>query len=321
MDEFALIERHFAAMGGDDRDVLIGIGDDAAVIAPLRAPLAVAVDTLVEGVHFPRAIAPADLGYRVAAVNLSDLAAMGAQPRFATLALTLPHADPAWLADFAGGLASALQPSGTALVGGDTTRGPLTVTLQVMGVLHGAPLRRGGAVAGDLVAVSGTLGDARAALDLLAGVAGDATAQPAVRARLLERYFRPCARVALGRALVGLAHAAIDVSDGLIADLGHIAAASAVAIEVEVARLPLSSALRDYRDDATARAYATSGGDDYELAFTFAAADQAAIAAAARAVGVAVTIIGAVTAGRGVTCRDADGRDCTPTQGGYRHFR
>jgi len=319
MDEFALIERYFAVLGGDTSGVLCGIGDDAAVLAPPPVPLAVAVDTLVEGVHFPPDIAPDDLGFRAAAVNLSDLAAMGATPRYATLALTVPAAEPRWLAGFARGLADALRPSGTVLIGGDTTRGPLTVTVQLIGLLHGPALYRAGARSGDLVAVSGTLGDARGALDVLEGTlpVGFAAAD---RDWLLQRYLRPRARTALGIALGGLAHAAIDVSDGLVADLGHVAAASGVAIEIDLSRLPLSAALGRLAGAGTARDYAASGGDDYELAFTFPPAALTAVRAAALQCGDEVTVIGRVTDGAGVRCLDADGRDRTPPTGGYRHF-
>ncbi|MCB1745876.1 MAG: thiamine-phosphate kinase [Gammaproteobacteria bacterium] len=315
MDEFDLIARYFAPLAARADDIVLGIGDDAALLrTPPGATLAVAVDTLVAGVHVPHDCAPAALGYRVAAVNLSDLAAMGARPRFATLALTLETAAAAWLEAFAAGLASALAPAGVALVGGDTTRGPLCVTLQLLGWAPEVPLRRDGARVGDHVLVSGTLGDARAALDLLGQAAADAD-----QAWLLERYYRPTPRLALGQALAGLAHAAIDVSDGLVADLGHVARASGVAIDVELERLPLSPALRRHAGDGAARC-AAAGGDDYELAFTVAAADRGRVIEQAAALGVTVTDVGRVVAGAGVRCRDADGRDQAAELAGYRHF-
>ncbi|MEQ8232589.1 MAG: thiamine-phosphate kinase [Gammaproteobacteria bacterium] len=319
MDEFELITRCFAPLGTDARDVVLGIGDDAAVLAvPPGHTLAVAVDTLVNGVHFPADIAPADLGYRVAAVNLSDLAAMGAEPRWATLALTLPAAEPAWVETFAGGLADACAPHGVALVGGDTTRGPLCVTVQLMGLLERAPLTRAGAQAGDVVLVSGSLGDARAALDCLdAAVTGRANDDVTA---LRARYFRPAARVALGRALAPLAHAAIDVSDGLLADLGHLAQASNVAITVRLDQLPLSAALVRHCAREQALEYAASGGDDYELALCVPRSACAAARAAAARLGVPLTAIGEVTAGRGVRCLDADGAERRFAAGGYRHF-
>ncbi len=316
MDEFELIARCFAPLGGAADDVVLGIGDDAAVLAvPPGQTLAVAVDTLVSGVHFPPAIAPADLGFRLAAVNLSDLAAMGARPRWATLALTLPAADEAFVTGFAQGLGEALQPYRVCLVGGDTTRGPLTVSLQLMGLLERPALTRAGARAGDVVAVSGTLGDARAALDLLELDEPDEDAR-----YLLARYFRPTARVALGLALGPLAHAAIDVSDGLVADLGHIARASGVAIDVELERLPLSPALARRCSRAGALAHAAGGGDDYELAVCVPPTAWPAARAAAVQLGVALTAIGQVTAGAGVRCHDAAGNDRAGDLAGYRHF-
>lgn len=315
MDEFALIGRYFAALGDVGADILCGIGDDAALIAPRAPQLAVVVDTLVETVHFPAGFAPADLGFRAAAVNLSDLAAMGARPRYATLALTLPTADEDWLAAFARGLGEALQPAGVALVGGDTTRGPLTVTVQLIGLQEGPALRRSGAQPGDLVCVSGTLGDARAALDLLALPKVDADQRA-----LLQRYCRPQARFALGQALAPLAHAAIDVSDGLVADLGHVASASAVAIEIELERLPLSRALLRHCSRAQALSYAAGGGDDYELALTVAPARLGDVQAAATQCGVPIQVIGQVSAGQGLRCLDGSGRDCAPRHAGYRHF-
>jgi len=315
MDEFALIARYFAALGDAGADVLCGIGDDAALLEPTSPRLAVVVDTLVEHVHFPSAMQPADLGFRVAAVNLSDLAAMGARPRYATLALTMPSADEDWIAAFAQGLGEALQPAGVALVGGDTTRGPLTVTVQLIGLQEGPALRRSGAQPGDLVCVSGTLGDARAALDLLAvGPVDDD------QRALLQRYRRPQARLALGQALGPIAHAAIDVSDGLVADLGHIAAASAVAITIELERLPLSRALLRHCSRAQALAHAAGGGDDYELAVTVAPSRLGDAQAAAAQCGVPLSVIGQVGAGRGLRCVDGAGRDCTAAYVGYRHF-
>jgi len=316
MDEFELIARCFAPLGEAADDVLLGIGDDAAVLAvPAGHTLAVAVDTLVSGVHFPPAIDPGDLGFRVAAVNLSDLAAMAARPRWATLALTLPAADEVFATRFAEGLGEALRPHQVCLVGGDTTRGPLTVTLQLMGLLERPALSRAGAGVGDVVAVSGTLGDARAALDLLELGEPDDDARS-----LLARYYRPTARVALGRALGPLAHAAIDVSDGLVADLGHVARASGVAIHIELERLPLSPALSRRCPRATALAHAARGGDDYELAVCVPPGAWSTVSAAASRLGVALTAIGEVRAGAGVRCLDAAGNDRAGELAGYRHF-
>ena len=316
MDEFDLIARYFKPLEIPSPELLLGSGDDAAVIAvPSAARLVVAVDTLVEGVHFPAGLRADAIGHRLAAVNLSDLAAMGALPRFATLALTLPHLDESWLAPFAAGLGRTLKAAGASLIGGDTTRGPLTLTLQLLGFVDGDPLTRRGARCGDVIAVSGTLGDARAGLDL-------ALAAPAARHddALLARFLWPTPRLALGCALRSLASAAIDVSDGLLADVGHIMAQSGCRAWLDVDRLPLSAALLAGVGLARARDYALTGGDDYELALCIPAARLAAAQRAAQSTAVSLTVIGEVLSGAGVQCRDSSGRDVTPAVGGYRHF-
>ncbi len=315
MDEFELIGRYFAPLGRSGGDVIRGIGDDAAIVQlPPGQRLVVAVDTLVEGRHFPPDIAPEALGYRAAAVNLSDLAAMAAQPRYALLALTMPTAEHAWLSAFARGFAAALSGADCVLIGGDTTRGPLTVTVQVLGTVADHALTRDAAQPGDLVLVSGTLGDARAALDVMDRV-GDADAD-----FLRARFERPTPRLALATALAPWVHAAIDVSDGLVQDLGHIAAASAVGLEIELAKLPLSESLSRTVDAAQALVYAATGGDDYELAFTVAAAQLDRVLATAASAGERVSVIGRVCEGSGVRCFGADGRQVVPAQPGYRHF-
>ncbi|HET9485565.1 MAG TPA: thiamine-phosphate kinase [Xanthomonadales bacterium] len=309
MREFDLIEliRRETAVARDD--VRLGIGDDAAVLAPRPgAELVVATDTLVAGVHFPRDTAARDIGWKSLAVNLSDLAAMGAEPAWATLALTLPQPDVAWVTGFARGFAELARMHGVALVGGDTTRGPLTISVTVHGfVPPGAALRRAGARAGELVCVTGTLGDAAAAL--VHG--GDA----ALRARL----DRPLPRVAAGLALRGLATAAIDVSDGLLVDLGRLCAESGVGAEVSLDTLPLSDALRAACGDEAARIHACAGGDDYELCFTLPATREAE-ARAALMHDVPLTVVGAIVPTAGVRLRDADGNDVTPSRRGYEHF-
>lgn len=318
MDEFKLIERFFAPLRGARKDVTQGIGDDGAIVSSPSRELVLAVDTLVEGCHFPAHAPPRELGFRVAAVNLSDLAAMAATPCFATLALTLPSADELWLTEFSSGLGEGLARHNCALVGGDTTRGPLTISLQLIGALQGAPLLRSGACAGDHVLVSGTLGDARAALDLLSD-GGQSTDQETY---LLARYWRPTPRVELAHAVSQFAHAAIDISDGLLADLGHIAAASGVAIQIDQELLPISRALVEHCPRAQALAYAVTGGDDYELALCVAPAQLSAVLHAARQCGDVLTVIGQVVGGQGVTCRDADGLPVeNPDVSGYRHFR
>lgn len=316
--EFSLIDRirERTAQGRDD--VRLGIGDDAALLAvPAGQELAVAIDTLVEGVHFPMGAAPADIGWKALAVNLSDLAAMGATPAWALLALSMPKAEQAFIDELATGFAQLARAYRLALVGGDTTRGALTLSVAVHGfVPPGKALLRAGAQVGDVVFVTGTLGDAAAGLALLQR-GGNAEARSAY---LIERLNRPTPRVAAGLALRGHAHACIDVSDGLLADLGHICTASHVAAEIEVSLLPRSSALLDLFDDATSRQFALSGGDDYELCFTVPAQHVADVQADLARLGCGATRIGRIVEGSGVRVRDADGQWLEPEHRGWDHF-
>jgi len=307
VDEFDVIRRYFTRPAGDD-GVMLGVGDDGAVLKPSAGrDLVVVADTLVAGVHFPANMDPGDLGFRAVAVNLSDIAAMGARPRWLTLCLTLTAADPEWLERFSAGLFEACESQGVEVVGGDTTRGPLTVvSVQIIGdVDTGRAVTRSGARSGDTIYVTGTLGDAAAGLASLE--AGHA------EAFLAQRYLRPAARTAVGPQLVMLASAAIDVSDGLCADLGHLLEASGVGADVDVDRVPLSPALREYCDAARSRNYALSGGDDYELCFTSSAAIGADVA------GVPVTAIGKIRDGDSLALYDAAGPVASATAG-YRHF-
>jgi thiamine-monophosphate kinase len=265
--EFELIQRYLRGLGASRDDVLLGVGDDCALVAPPPGlELALAADTIVEGVHFPKGLRAADVGHRVLAVNLSDLAAMGADPAWALLTLTLPAPDEAWLEGFAAGFGALALRHGTALVGGDTTSGPLTATVAIAGfVAPATALRRSGARAGDTVWVSGLPGEAAAGLAVLQGrIGGPAGA----RERLVARFLRPEPRVGLGRALRGAATACIDVSDGLAADLGKLCAASGVGAALEGARLPVSADLADCAGDGPALRFLLAGGDDYELVFT-----------------------------------------------------
>ncbi len=313
MGEFDLIRRYFLPLAGDTRSaaVSLGPGDDCAIqqLAP-GTELVFSIDTMVEGVHFPVSYDPAHLAWRCLAAATSDLAAMGADPLCFTLALTLPEARSDWLQGFADGLRQAASLFGLALAGGDTTRGPLTVTLQVHGAVpHGQALLRSGATSGDLVCVSGTLGDAGAALALLAEADPDQDAR-----YLLQRYHRPEPRLALGRQLRGLASAAVDVSDGLLADLGHILAASGVGAEVDARRLPLSAPLRRQAGEG-ATALALNSGDDYELCVTIAPATWACLPDAARA---ALTVIGEISETPGLRLRHAP--KTSPQASGFDHF-
>ncbi|MDM9650230.1 thiamine-phosphate kinase [Pseudomonas wenzhouensis] len=317
MGEFELIRRYFAAapcaQGGDG--VVRGIGDDCALLAlPADEHLAVSTDTLVAGVHFPDACDAFLLGQRALAVSASDLAAMGATPLAFTLALTLPSATEAWLAEFARGLQVMAQHCSLALVGGDTTRGPLSLTLTVFGrVPAGQALLRSGAQVGDLLCVGGELGDAAGALPL---VLGQREAAVDIREALLARYWSPQPQLALGQALRGRATAALDISDGLLADCGHIARASQVALEIELEQVPLSAALRAFAGEEQARLCALAGGDDYRLAFTLPPARLAELQAAWPG----IRVIGRVQAGSGVRLLDAAGQTIEAPRGGYQHF-
>ena len=277
--------------------------------------MAISTDTLVAGVHFPDVCDPFLLGQRALAVSASDLAAMGARPVGFTLALTLPGVEADWLEAFARGLSQMAQGCSLRLIGGDTTRGPLSLTLTVFGgVPAGLALTRSGAREGDLLCVGGALGDAAAALPL---VLGERSAEPCVAEPLLARYWSPQPQLALGQALRGKATSALDISDGLLADCGHIARASGVRLLIERDTLPLSAQLLGFFDAQNARQAALSGGDDYVLAFTLPAGYLAGLLDA----GWPVHVIGRVIAGQGVALIDADGQDVTPSIRGYQHFR
>ena len=276
LGEFALIDKYFSRLGADRADVHLGVGDDGAILAPPAGMDLVAVaDMMVEGRHFPPGSTAHSIGHRVLAVNLSDIAAMGAQPAWALLSISLPSVDEQWLAEFAEGFATLAKAHGVALVGGDTTAGPLTLSVQVMGFLRtGAGLRRSGGRPGDWVYVSGTLGDAAAGLATTVLAARDLAARDlASISALRQRFEYPTPRVALGQQLLGLASACIDVSDGLLGDLGKLAAASGCSAEIDLNSLPRSPALRQAVVDtvfsqAEADSFMLAGGDDYELLFT-----------------------------------------------------
>ncbi len=257
LGEFDLIDRYFRDAAARRDDVVLGVGDDGALLRPRPGfDLVMVTDTLVEGTHFKSGASPRSVGHRALAVNLSDLAAMGAEPAWALLALTLPSTDESWIKEFSAGFLALAKAHGVALVGGDTTRGPLSITVQAVGyVPKGQGLVRSGAKVGDVVLVSGTLGDAAAGLHDL-------------NEDLRERFDFPTPRVALGQALLGTASAAMDVSDGLLADLGKLSAASGVGAALELECLPLSTALIETRGLDAARRLALTGGDDYELLFT-----------------------------------------------------
>lgn len=295
----------------------LGIGDDCALLQlPPGEQLAVSTDTLVAGVHFPAACDPLLLGQRSLAVAASDLAAMGATAIGFTLALTLPDVGPDWLAAYADGLSRMAHRCRMSLIGGDTTRGPLSITVTVFGrVPAGQALRRSGARPGDLLCVGGVLGKAAGALPL---VLGEREAPAELAEPLLAHYWSPMPQLTLGTLLRGQATAALDISDGLLADCGHIAKASGVALEVNLAQVPVSPAVEAFLGREAAVQAALAGGDDYVLAFTL---PPEALPPLANLGFVEVHTIGRVLEGQGVTLRDAQGRDITPVQRGYQHFR
>ncbi len=321
--EFDLIEILRARCALARADVRVGIGDDGAVLAPpADHELVAATDTLVEHVHFPIATRPEDVGWKALAVNLSDLAAMGATPAWALLALTLPSPDRDFVTRFADGFAALAAQHGIALVGGDTTNGPLTVTVSVVGfVPRGRALLRSGARAGDLVFVTGTLGDAAAGLRFpfegLFQSAASSDACDALRARL----DRPTPRVAAGIVLREHASSCIDVSDGLLADAGHVARASGVGIDITAAALPASPALLQAFGEPERLSLQATGGDDYELVFTLAAADESAVLRDLAKAGCGATRIGRVVATHaGVRLLDGDGNEIAVKRRGWEHF-
>ena len=327
MGEFDLIAQYFQRPAANPSrahaQVARGIGDDCALLAPQAGmQLAISSDMLVEGRHFLPTVSPEALGHKALAVNLSDLAACGAQPVAFTLALALPHVDTAWLQGFSEGLLALADVHGCALVGGDTTAGPLNICITAIGqVPSGQALLRCGAQLGDDIYVSGALGDARLALEVFRGNLQLGTALfDAAR----QRMERPTPRVALGMALRGIATSAIDVSDGLLGDLGHILLAShcgaEVAIDSVAACAGFDSAEHGFSVDFC-RQMTAAGGDDYELTFTAPAAQRAAVAAAAAHAATPVQRIGTITAGRGLVLRDAAGAVVNNTFASFDHFK
>ena len=298
--EFELIAKYFANLGARRGDVRIGVGDDGAVFTPPSSRELVAVtDSLVEGVHFPLNSAPASIGHRAFAVNLSDLAAMGAEPAWALLALTIPSSDESWLAQFSRAAGDLCRKHGVSLMGGDTTRGPLTITVTLIGIVPiGVALERKGGQAGDAIFVSGSPGDAAAGLALEQGRLH--VTDPMSAQILRDRFLFPTPRCDIGVALRGLASACIDVSDGLGGDLEKLCAASGCGAEVDAAALPVSEALTAAVGRELAREYALTGGDDYELLFTVPLARLGAMTNAVTQGLGPVTRIGSLTGGSGV---------------------
>lgn len=332
LDEFGLIRRYFTRADHPlPAGVRLGIGDDAALLdLPPGESLAVTTDTLVAGRHFPHDALPFDIGWKALAVNLSDLAAMGAKPVGVTLAITLPLADDAWLAAFADGFFALADAHGMPLIGGDTTRGPLSITVTALGsVPCKQALRRDGAQPGDLIYVSGTLGDGGLGLALAQNSLRDVHLPPLHQAHALARLHRPTPRLALGLALRGIASAAMDVSDGLVQDLGHLLKASGstepLGATLTLEQLPLSPAMQYLAGEGEALqrqvlSWALAAGDDYELLFTVPVAQQAQVEALGRELELPLTQVGVVEPDAGVRLMWRSEAWQSSGAEGFRHF-
>ena len=318
MNEFDLIAHYFKHQPVDRPDVALGIGDDAAVLnVPPGQQLVVSTDMLVSGVHFPEGTAARAVGHKALAVNLSDLAAMGAEPAWFTLSLSLPEANPEWLKEFCAGLFALAREHKVSLVGGDTTRGPLSLSIQIMGfVSEGAAITRRGARAGDRIYVTGNLGEGALGLLLLQG---KISLPEEFQRSVITQLETPAPRVQASRQLRGLASACIDLSDGLLGDLGHVLEDSGVGARVRLAQLPVSPAY-EAAFDQVAWQPALAGGDDYELCFTIPAEHEQALRQRAAMMGVSCTPIGEIEADPGLRLLDEAGKLYVPAFHGYDHF-
>lgn len=315
--EFELIARHFTRPAAN---AVLGVGDDCALVQVTNGmDLAVSTDTMVSGTHFFPDVDPENLGHKALAVNLSDMAAMGAMPYWATLCITLPNVDHAWLAAFAKGFFDLAQEYNVSLIGGDTTRGPLTLTVTIMGeVPAGAALRRSGAKAGNDIWVSGNVGDAALAV---AHRQGKLQLDEADFKEASLRLYEPTPRVALGQALRGVATAAIDISDGLLADLTHICRLSGVGATVDLNSVPVSSIGARHIGTDAGRSAIVAGGDDYELCFTAHPNSRDSIEELTDVLGIPLTRIGQVKRGKGVSLVGPEGKAMKVDGRGYDHFQ
>ncbi len=316
MSEFSLIKNYFAKLSPLRQDVLLGAGDDCALLrSPINQLLAVTTDTLVAGVHFFADMPPYELGYKALAVNLSDLAAMGAEPAWVSLAITLPTIDESWLAQFCAGFAELLKIHQLQLIGGDTTHGPLSITITAHGFIpENQALKRDAARPGDKIYVTGTLGDAGAGLKILKN---ELQLAETYATDLIDRLYKPMPRIREGFALRGIAHAAIDISDGLAADLQHILALSQVGATLYVDCLPLSPALNQAVDKKQAWQLALTAGDDYELCFTVPQAKEAKL----QQLEITYTCIGVIEPSPGLRLQLTTGKTYDlAQQPGYQHF-
>ena len=313
ISEFELIKKFFSNVGVQRDDVVLGVGDDCALLrVPQDKLVVVTMDTLVEGVHFLADTDPEALGHKVLAVNLSDLAAMGAKPAWVTLTLTLPSSDHDWLAAFCSGFSALARRYQIQLVGGDTSRGPLAATVQAHGLIEpGKALCRNAARPGDLIYVTGVLGDAGLALHNL---------KQGRDCGLRERLERPTPRLEVAWRLAGIAHACIDISDGLIADLEHICTASGVGAELSLDMLPLSPEVKRHVANANDWMFPLAAGDDYELCLTVPPHKESQLRKAVSDLDTPLTLIGAIEQQTGVVCLQADGIPLEPLPGCYEHF-
>lgn len=317
MNEFDIIDRYFKHLTKPGKDVSCGIGDDAAIIdIPAGHELVVSVDTLVSGVHFSPGVAASDLGFKALAVNLSDLAAMGAVPKWATLALTIAEYEPIWMEGFARGFSELAMQYGISLVGGDTTRGPLSVTIQIMGLCQkGTAMKRSGAEIGDDIYVSGYLGEAGYALQKLSG-----SDEKSTKDQGLNRLLRPQPRIDLSRLITGTASASIDISDGLAADLRHILTASSVGAMIDLNNIPLRELL-NLKERERRWQTVLSAGDDYELCFTAAVSCRDKINRLTQKLDYPLSRIGTITNSGKLQLLLENGEEFQLDVSGYQHFR
>jgi len=326
LSEFSLIQQYFSSLGKAP-GIALGVGDDAAVLdVPEGEQLVVTVDTLIAGVHFPLDASPDDIARRALRVNLSDIAAMAAQPRWFTLALTLPESNESWIQQFSQALAEDAALFDFALVGGDTTAGPLSISIQVLGTVpRGKALTRSGAQVGDSIYVTGSLGEGAAALSLIGATTEFAPIEnDETKDLLLQRFYRPKPRLLEGLQLRNLASAALDISDGLVADLNHIAESSGLGAEIEFERLPIAPWLlalsKTSPEPACITEWVLSGGDDYELCFTVPKENRQAVDLLIQKDELSACKIGQMTKQLGVRCFDAQGGLMDIEKMGYQHF-
>jgi len=317
--EFELIKKYFQHLTDEDPSVKCGIGDDAAIIQiPQGMELILSMDTLLEDTHFPAETDPFDIGYKALAVNLGDMAAMGAVPKWVLLSISLPKNDEDWLKEFASGFLKLAKQHSVSLIGGDLSRGPLSVTLQIQGLVPtDTALKRDGAQKGDLIYVTGSLGDAGVGLDI---IQGKLSIDNENKVFFINSLNRPEVSVEAGLRLREIANSAIDISDGLVADLGHILDASHVGAEIEVEKIPLSEAMQQCIEETTAWDYALTSGDDYKLCFTASAAQHELIINIFREINIPVSCIGKIKGETGLQLKIPEGTCFEPSGKSYEHF-